>query len=241
MDIPKEADPTSLSGATSEQSQRAEQEVLRNELARVDMLYGICVRDYFATFGVYATATSIMLASLGFVFTKGGSTVLIMTIAIAGLFLTIQWHISTTSMRDQYRHFYYRMVRLENQLGLNVMLRWHDVANSARHRTVLYSSSINSKDAAYVSWSFRQIGKPWGMRAAALPVLYSALFLAIGLSLSVLQRIKYGDLISSGIALIWLLVGTLLIYWEQKRASTGAGSKFTSSDRNVQASRAGAS
>jgi hypothetical protein len=132
----------------------------------------------------------------------------------------LQWHISTTSMRDQYRHFYYRMVRLEQQLGLAVMLRWHDVANYSRKRPTLQGST-SAQDAAYLTWSFQQISKPWGMRAASLPVIYSSIFLCIGLSLGVLHKFPGGDRIAIISSLAWLLIGNFLVYSEARNASRG--------------------
>jgi hypothetical protein len=148
---------------------------IREELDRVYSLYTSCTRDYFATFGVYATATSILLAAMGFVASQAASRGLIMVLAVIGMYLCLQWHISTTSMRDQYTHFYVRMVDLERVLGLKVMLRWRDAAGAARGRPT-FSPDVAEKDQRYLTWSFRQLGRLWGLRAASMPVITAPSF-----------------------------------------------------------------
>jgi hypothetical protein len=194
---------------------------LRTELARADALYAVSLRDYFATFGIYASATSILLATLGFVLSRLGSSWVPGLLAFAGLFLCLQWHISTTSMRDQYRHFYYRIVMLERDLGLAVMLRWHDAANYSRGRQTLLGNARAAHDAAHLSWSFTLITRPWGMRASSLPIIYSSVFLYFCLSLSGTRGTSNTDKVAVAAALIWLVVGNVLVYWESRGARNG--------------------
>lgn len=156
-------------------------EHLERQLERVDRLYDICVRDYFSTFGTYATATSIFLFGMSFVVEDVKSSVLVLALGLIGIFLCLQWHISTTTMRDQYSHFYARMLMLEEQLGQQVMTRWNDAAMRARGRPSSPTTQ-SADDASYLTWSFRNLGRGWSQRAAALPVIYSAFFVALMIS-----------------------------------------------------------
>lgn len=192
------------------------------ELQRIETLYSISLRDYFSTFAAYSTATSILLAGLGFVAGKIESGLLMAFLSLIGLFLCFQWHISTSSMRDQYLHFYVRMVHLERALGQDVMLRWHDAANAARGRQQLGESNDRQNDHQYLTWSFRQIGRPWAMRGASLPVIYSSVFLAIGLALGVLKGLPWSGAIAALVSLSWLLVGNILIFLESRHARRGS-------------------
>jgi hypothetical protein len=195
------------------------------ELQRVETLYSISLRDYFSTFAAYATATSILLAGLGFVAGKIESEILATSLSLIGVFLCFQWHISTSSMRDQYTHFYVRMVQLERALGQNVMLRWHDAANAARGRRQLGDSDAPQNDQQYLTWSFRQIGRPWAMRGASLPVIYSSVFLAIGLALGVLKDMPWSGVAAAIASLSWLVLGNVLIFLEARHARRGATHK----------------
>ncbi|MFY9622309.1 MAG: hypothetical protein WAQ99_21010 [Pyrinomonadaceae bacterium] len=199
---------------------KEEREKLERELTRIDTLYAVCLRDYFATFGAYATATSILLAGVGFVVSAVQSPWVVALLTFIGLYLCLQWHLSTTSMRDQYTHFYVRMVRLERTLGESVMLRWHDAANVARARPALASVEHAAGDHKYLTWSFRQIGRIWALRGASMPVIYSSVFLAIGLAI-MLRGYSHAGAVASLTSIVWLILFHILISWETRSARKG--------------------
>jgi hypothetical protein len=216
--------PSSSSKTTDGIGKPPDLEKVAKELERVEAMYSISIRDFFSTFAAYATATSILLATVGFLVKEASAPVIIMISAI-GIFLCFQWHISTSSMRDQYRHFYNRMFALEKKLDLNVMQRWRNAAKAGRNPNRAPIDDISSKDKEYLSWSFRQLGKPWGMRGASLPIIYSTVFLSIGLSAFVPKLIlwfpallPFAKAITPGLSLAWFFIGNLLVYTEQKKA-----------------------
>jgi hypothetical protein len=202
---------------------------LEKELARIDALYAICLRDYFSTFAAYATATSILLAGVGFVLSAIQSPWLVALLTLIGLYLCAQWHISTTSMRDQYTHFYVRMVRLERDLGQSVMLRWHDAANVARGRPALASAEIASADAKYLTWSFRQINRIWALRGASMPVIYSSVFLAIGVAVMLKGRSHAAE-IAALTSIVWLVLLHILVLSETRAVGRSGGARKLESE-----------
>jgi len=77
-------------------------EAVQRDLARLERLYDISVRDYFSTFATYSTAATILVAALSF---PGDvlSPLHTAAIAVIGLYLCVQWHVSTARPRGTKR------------------------------------------------------------------------------------------------------------------------------------------
>lgn len=167
----------------SQDSLSSPQEVAAKELDRAVDLYSICLRDYFSTFGTYTTATSILVAGLGFLSRGNQPQQLILVVSFCGLILCWQWHVSTATMRDQYRHFRDRIVELERAAGIRLMGRWLRCAAQGRGRALAgllpEEQRDAERDAERLSKAFRRLDRRSALRGAMLPVIYSAVFVAV--------------------------------------------------------------
>lgn len=179
------AQPALSSGPTASR----DAEVVHRDIARLDRLYDVSVRDYFSTFATYSTAATILVAALSF---PGAalSPLHTATIAVIGLYLCVQWHVSTAVMRDQYRYFIHCLKGLEAHLDgeSRIFANWQDAQTRAQNRRPPDASlddarSAEPEVAADVSirgsWAHRRIRGLFGMRAAAFPALYGAIFALI--------------------------------------------------------------
>jgi len=180
---------------------------ISKQLDRAIEFYGICLRDYFSTFSAYSTATTILVAAIGFLVRDNpqDSSPLILLVAICGLVLCLQWHVSTTIMRAQIGHFKSRIEELEKAAGIPPLLsRWLRATKLARERRSYKALTDQEKsDIQPLNWTFRFLDSPLGLRGRMLPVIYAAIFLGVGLSFSPFPQTEW---FAFAVALLWLLV-----------------------------------
>lgn len=172
--------------ARSDEKKRLLEENAEMLLDRAINLYGISLRDYFAAFSTYTTATSILVAAIGFLAKEKQSPQLIFVVASCGMLVCWQWYISTASMRDQYSFFKKRITYLEGKVTAQegaelLMTRWLQCAGEARRGTRLdkIENPERKKDVAQLNFNFSSLNSFWGMRGTMLPVIYSAVFFAV--------------------------------------------------------------
>ena len=54
-----------------------------------------------------------------------------------------------------------------------------------------------------------------------MPIIYSSVFLAIGLALGVLKGLPWSEEVAAVTTVLWLIAGHLLVAWETRAASSG--------------------
>jgi hypothetical protein len=157
-------------------------ESVHRDIARAERLYDISVRDYFSTFATYSTAATILVAALSF---PGAvlSPLHTATIALIGLYLCIQWHVSTAVMRDQYRYFIRCIEALEASLdpAARTFSHWQRAQDLAQLKPASAPApdGVATPVAIRATWPHRQLRGLLGMRAAAFPALYGVIFTLI--------------------------------------------------------------
>lgn len=162
---------------------RIASENLTKLLERAINLYGICLRDYFSAFSTYTTATSILVAAIGFLAKDKQPSQLIFVVASCGMLVCWQWYISTASLRDQYAFFKKRITCIEQRLFAHervelLMTRWLQCAREARDEINSLDPEVQ-QDVANLNFKFASLNGFWGMRGTMLPVIYSAVFFAV--------------------------------------------------------------
>lgn len=193
------------SGRVSLRSQdRAEKHIgrtsgLDKSLDRTLRLAGVSLRDYFSTFAVYATATSILLIATGFLKPALPPAGMVL-VGFLGLWLCFQWHIATFGTRLAYRYYIEMLKRLRKE--------------APTETPPLFGASL-----AKLPWSGRQHLKPWGIRGAGLPVIYGTIFFLI--LLNGIDPIKEDNPTWAVLALVlsiaFFVCFTLLVWRERKR------------------------
>jgi hypothetical protein len=97
------------------------------KIERAIDMYSISIRDYFSTFGVYSTVTSIVLTAVAIMFTinpahSGGAgeqrrvaDCALVLFCLGGIWICLQWFVATNGMRWAYRYYLQEIERLQEQ------------------------------------------------------------------------------------------------------------------------------
>lgn len=175
---------------------------LDEAISRTLTLAGVSLRDYFSTFAVYATATSILLIATGFLMSRLPPACMVF-VGFLGLWLCFQWHIATFGTRLTYRYYLEMIKRLREE--------------APTETPPLFGASL-----AKIPWSGRQHRQPWGIRGAGLPVIYGTIFFVI--LLNGIDPIKEDNPTWAGLALmlsiVFFVFFTLLVWRERNRKIT---------------------
>lgn len=143
---------------------------MSNKLDRTIQFVSMSLRDYYSTFATYMTAINVLLVGAVVLqtSTKGdpvNDLAVAVSVSVAGLWVCLQWHISTSSMRLTYRYY---LIQIE------------ELRKNGAHCDLppLFKKS-------WLKFSKFPLGAGpinvpiLGLRGASLPIVYGAIFFFI--------------------------------------------------------------